>query len=266
MSIIHIYALLGLAMLLWMACIWRLLWLQSLTTRLAPISVHLERVPCLCTQEAKNFRQSPLFNLTFFLGTLAINVGLLLRKPSEFLGHVGGVAAVNINVLLLLSARHSPYLVLIAASQPELLWAHHALGCATVVQLACHYGRVFQGVWGRRTTPKLTRPALYGARAPLLLVSDPSIVAGSRRWRLTGEGGAVDRMHGGILSSEVQTRVGRAPSPLLSPASLLAGSGHPHQCPCECHNGGIGKRAILCFRQWSAGDGDADRPVPEAPS
>lgn len=125
--------------------VWRVLWIKRIIAEFSPISGYLERLSVLRAKNAELFHQSAIFNALFMASVLVSNLIVLLRHPSEILESSETLVAVNINILLLLSTRHSTFLHLCAAAQPNFIWSHQALGYFTVFELILHYCRTYQG-------------------------------------------------------------------------------------------------------------------------
>ncbi len=96
------------------------------------------------------FPQSPAFNLAFLSAVGISNVLAMFLFPDSSLSdtlsdRLGPLLLVNINILFLLSFRHSVFIELAAAYQPEFLWAHQTLGLVTIAQVTAYLGLKFRG-------------------------------------------------------------------------------------------------------------------------
>jgi len=129
----------------------RIFWINRLTLRVQIIISSLIRVPFLKQRSSVLFPQDVAFNLGFFILALLSNTLILFIFPGLSIldtvrNRLGILILVNMNALFLLSFRHSIYIELAAAYQPEFLWAHQALGSITIAQVAAHFGLEFRGM------------------------------------------------------------------------------------------------------------------------
>ncbi len=148
---IHFYSYCWLCIML-LHVLWRrIFWINRSFLRLQIMISSLLRVPFLKQRSSILFPQDVAFNLGFLTLALLSNTLILVISPGLSIletvkGRISTLILVNMNALFLLSFRHSIYIELAAAYQPEFLWAHQALGSITIVQVLAYFGLEFRGM------------------------------------------------------------------------------------------------------------------------
>ena len=145
----------------WYSCCWlsifffiiiwrRIFWINRWTSK---FWTNLDRYiwTTYLKQETVNlFSQDIAFNLTTLVVIIASNTLTLTLFPDPSMlkavtQRIGPLVLINMNILFLLSFRHSIFIELAAAYQPEFLWAHQAFGSITITEAIVYCGLKFRG-------------------------------------------------------------------------------------------------------------------------
>lgn len=130
----------------------RIAWINHCIPRLELAPSHPHWTSWLEQERAKFFPQNAAFNLIFLLIAGTSNILTMFLLPGRSIietlsGRIGPLLLVNMNILFLTSFRHSVFIELAAAYQPEFVWAHQALGTITLIQMTAYFGLQFRGLF-----------------------------------------------------------------------------------------------------------------------